>query len=247
MKNLFYILLLLLSLKSFGQLPASQDNKVGFRSEWFGGLNLHSQGWGGTLSYAKFKTYKNYNIFTLDYVSIKHPKEFKVVNQVLEDARGYKYGKINAFSTVRFGFGKRIMLYESLRENGVQIYFSGIIGGNMGVLKPIYLEILNYDLNGNVQNLSDEKYDPAIHNQLNIYGKASAFKGINESKLAFGGHAKASFIFDFTKDREKVKAIETGVVVDIYPQELPIMAFIQNKQIFINFYINILFGKKYYD
>lgn len=208
---------------------------------------MHSQGWGGTLSYAKFKTYKKYNIFTLDYATLKHPKEFKVVNQVLEDARGYKFGKLNSFSQLRFSYGQRIMIYEKLRENGVQIYFSTSVGGNMGVLKPIYLEILNYDVNGNVQSLSDEKYDPSIHNQLNIYGKASNFKGINESKLVFGGHIKSGFTFDFGKEREKIRALEAGVVVDIYPEKVPIMAYIQNKQVFINFYLNILFGKRYYE
>lgn len=247
MKKLISIFFVLASFIAFGQLPAKQDNKVGFRSEWFGGVVLHSHGWGGTLSYAKFKTYKKYNIFTLDYVTLKHPKEFKVVNQVLEDARGYKFGKLNAFSKFRLGYGQRYMLYEKLRENGVQIYFTGQIGANMGILKPIYLEILNYDINGNVQSLSDEKYDPNIHNQLNIYGKASSLKGINESKLIFGAHAKAGFTFDFSKDREKVRALETGIVVDFYPQKVPIMAYIQNKQMFINFYINILFGKKYYE
>ena len=247
MKKINYIFFILFSSQVYGQLPAQQDNKVGFRSEWFGGLTLHSQGWGGTLSRAKFKTYKRYHVYTLDYVSMKHPKEFKVVNQVLEDAKGYKFGKLSSFSKIRIGYGQRVMLYEKLRENGVQIYFTGAIGGNLGVLKPIYLEILNYDINGNVQNLSDEKYDPTIHNQLNIYGKASALKGINESNLIFGAHAKAGFTFDFSKDREKVKALETGIMVDFYPERVPIMAFIQNKQLFINFYINILFGKKHYD
>lgn len=247
MKRINYIFLILIFSQVYGQLPAIQENKVGFRSEYFGGLSIHSQGWGGTLSYAKFKTYKRYNIYTLDYVTMKHEKEFKVDNQVLEDARGYKFGKLNSFSKIRIGYGQRIMLYEKLRENGMQIYFAGTIGGNLGILKPIYLEILNYDNNGNVQSLSDEKYDPTIHNQLNIYGKASALKGINESSLVFGAHAKAGFTFDFSKDREKVRALETGIIVDFYPEKVPIMAFIQNKQLFISFYINVLFGKKYYD
>lgn len=247
MRKLFYILLCSLIGNVFAQVPAKQENKVGFRSEWFGGINIHSLGWGGTLSKSKFKTYKQSNIFTLDIITMKHPKEFKVVNQVLEDARGYKFGKLNSLFVSRLGMGRRFMLFEKFRDNGLQIYFTGTLGGNIGMLKPVYLEILNYDINGNILGVSDEKYDPLIHTQLNIYGKASSLKGTNESEFIFGAHAKAGFTFEFSRNREKIRALEAGISVDMYPERVPIMAFIQNKQVFVNFYINVLFGKKYYD
>lgn len=247
LKNIFYILFICLSSNAFAQIPAKQENKVGFRSEWFGGINIHSLGWGGTLTKSKFKTYKQANIFTLDIITMKHPKEFKVINQVLEDARGYKFGKLNTFIMSRLGVGRRIMLFEKFRDNGLQMYFTGTLGGNIGMLKPVYLEILNYDVNGNILGVSDEKYDPVIHTQLNIYGKASSFKGTNESTFIFGGHAKAGFTFEFSRNREKIRALETGVTFDFYPEKVPLMAFIQNKNTFVNFYISILFGKKYYE
>ena len=55
----FIILLISISFWqiSFAQIPATQENKAGFRSEVFGGLILHTNGWGGNFTYSKFKTY----------------------------------------------------------------------------------------------------------------------------------------------------------------------------------------------
>ncbi len=250
MKSHIYILFLMcfLCVELYAQEPAKQVNQAGFRSEWFGGLQLHSAGWGGTLTRAKFKNYKQYNLFSLDFVTIKHPKEFKVLNPALESAKSYKYGKLNGFMQTRLGYGRRFMLFEKFREKGVEIYFSGQFGANLGILKPIYLEIIAFDNNGNpIQGTVSERYDPIKHNELNIYGKSSSFKGLGESDLIYGGFLKASFSFEFAKDREKILALETGLVADIYPQKVPIMAFQDNQQVFINLFINILFGRKYYD
>lgn len=252
MKKFIYILFLsffhLVSFKAFCQEPATQDNKAGFKSEWFGGLNIHSLGWGATLTHARFKTYKKYTLYTFDFASLRHPKEFKVLNAALQSAKGYKYGKLNVFLQNRLGYGKRYMVFEKFREKGVEIYASWVVGGNVGILKPVYLEILKFDQNGNAFGEPvSERYDPEIHNELNIFGKSSSFKGIDESNFVFGAHLKGSLTFEFANDREKVLALETGIVADIYPQRVPIMAIEDNKQIFINLYFNILFGRKYYN
>lgn len=239
---------MLLCHRSFAQEPATPENLAGFRSEWFGGLNIHSLGWGATLSHARFDTYKRYSVFTLDFVSQKHPKEFKVLNSALQSAKGYKYGKLNSFMQARLGYGKRYMLFEKFRVKGVEIYAKWQVGADVGILKPIYLEILKFDQSGNTFGEPvSERYDPEVHNELNIFGKSSSFKGLNESQFVFGGFAKGSFMFEFANDREKILAIETGLVLDIYPQKVPIMAIDDNKQYFINLFFNILFGSKSYN
>ena len=42
-----------------------------------------------------------------------------------------------------------------------------------------------------------------------------------------------------------VKSIETGVTFDVYGKDVPIMAYTENKQVYINFYINLLYGRKW--
>jgi hypothetical protein len=237
----------LISSVSYGQIPAEQENKVGFRSEWFGGLILHTNGWGGNLTRGKFKTYKRYNLFSIDLINIRNPQEYRIRYQVSpgDFSRAFKYGKLNSFYNARFSYGQQRMIFEKLREKGVEVYFNWKTGLSLGILKPIYLEIVTIKEGGTFN--SDEKYDPSIHNESNIIGKASLGSGFNELNVVAGGHLKTGLKFELAKQRENIFAIETGVIVDIFPSGVPIMAYKKEDVVFYNFYINILFGKKYYD
>ncbi len=240
-------LLLIFSSVSYAQLPAQQENLAGFRSEWFGGLILHTNGWGGSLTYAKFKTYKRYHLFSLDVVNIKDPKEYKIRYQVAQNSfsKAFKFGKLNSLYNIRLSYGQQYMIYEKMREKGVSVYFNWKSGANIGLLKPIYLEIVNQE-DGITVN-SEERYDPNIHNESNIYGKGSFGAGFNEIEFIVGGHFETGFKFELAKERESIFALETGVAIDVYPSGAPILAFKKEEVILYNLYIKLLFGKKYYD
>ena len=233
---------------AFAQEPEETENKIGFRSEWYGGVHLNTSGWGGELTRSKFRTYKKYDLFTLNISSLRHVKEFRIRNQIVPNARSFKYGKINTVLTTRLSYGRRYMLYEKFREKGVEIYFIGQAGLNVALLKPIYLEIVKFDQDGKPLPIRvDERYDTDIHNDQNIFGKSSSLKGIGESKFNFGGYAKTGFMFEFADNREKILALETGVMLDFFPKKLVILDSELNPQLFFNIYLNLVFGKKYYD
>lgn len=245
-KSIYIILFTAISFQSFAQLPAKQENKAGFRSEWFGGLILHTSGWGGNLTRAKFKTYKRYDLYSFDLVNIKHEKEYRIRYQIAPDnfTKSFKYGKLNSFYNSRFSYGQQRMLFEKQREKGVEVYFNWKTGLNLGMLKPIYLEVVNSSTGiGKVE----ERYDPNIHNESNIYGKGRFTSGLNEISFVPGAHIKGGFKFEISRNRERIIALETGVIVDFFPTKVSILAEQKEDVLFYNFYINILFGKKYYD
>ena len=247
-KKIFILLSFVgIGFSSFSQKPAVQENKVGLRTESFGGLNLHSSGLGITFSQVKFKTYKIRYLYSFDLVSMKHPKESKITYVASNrESSPFKFAKLNSFYTARFSYGRKYLLYEKYRENGVEIFWNWKTGLDIGILKPVYLEIIRYDTNGfAIEPFSEEKYDPNIHNESNIWGKGSFSKGFNDLSFVLGGHIKGGFIFEFAKNREKILAIETGVIIDYYPTKVPIMAFNKENDIFFNLYINLLFGRKY--
>ena len=175
-------------------MPAEKESFAGFRSEWYGGLIIHTNGWGGNLTKTKFKTYKKSTLFNLDIVNIKHPKEFSIryENQQDDFGRSFKYGKVNSLYNIRLGYGKKHALFEKMRIKGVDIFYTWSAGANLGLVKPIYLEILNS--NGG-QTTTSEKYDPSIHNSQNIFGSAKYFKGFGELNIEPGGHFKTGFNF----------------------------------------------------
>jgi len=248
-KQLILYLFLAIGFSTFSQKIAIQKNNVGFRSEFYGGLAMHSAGWGFNLTRGKFKTSKITTLYSLEFVSMKHPKESKInYSSSLSESSPFKFGKLNSFYTTRLNYGKKYMLFEKFRNKGVEIFGTWQTGLNIGLIKPIYLEILRYDTNDLIIDPKpEERYDPNIHTESNIWGKGSFSSGFSSIKVVLGAHLKGGFMFEFSRRRERILAIETGVIIDYYPTKVPIMAYNKENDLFFNLYINVLFGKKYYE
>lgn len=230
---------------SYGQLPAVQQNMAGYKKEIYGGLNLHTSGWGAEFTYAKFQTYKRKTLFYASFVKMKHSKEVKTQGFLDESAKDYVFGKLNSLGILRIGYGKKNLLFEKKREKGVNISTNLIIGPSIGLLKPIYLDVLRTNA-ANTPNVVTEKYDPENHNLGNIYGQTRGLRGLSETKIKPGLFLQAGLEFEYNDDRSIIKAIATGVTLDAYPSRIPIMTSINNPFLFPTVYIHLLIGKRYF-
>ena len=114
------------------------------------------------------------------------------------------------------------------------------------MLKPVYLQIIHPTTKIYEVVFTTERYDPLIHFPDNIYGRSSYLKGIEQTKLQPGGYAKFAFSFEYASWQEEVKALEVGASLDLFAAPVPIMAFNKANRAFINLYINLHFGKKWY-
>lgn len=228
------------------QLPAKQENFAGFKKEAYGGFNLHSAGFGGTFTYSKFVTYKKKTLYSLDVVSLKHSKEVKVKSYIDENSKDFVFGKLNGVVLVRVGYGKKKLAFEKLREKGVNISWHLTGGGSFAFLKPVYLDIVNVLPDGSLSSPKQEAYNPEEHHLNNIYGRSRGILGLAETKVTPGAFVKFGLEFEYNDDREFIKAIETGFVLDVYPRELPIMAFTKNSFYYPTVYVNILIGRRFF-
>lgn len=246
-KSKYYIILLFVALfisnNIEAQLPATQNNKAGLRKAYFGGLQLHTSGWGATFTYSKFNTFKKKDLWAVEFVSMKHGKEFKRTSVNDERAKGYYYGKLNTLSLLRLSKGTKVNIYEKLRDGGVEISFVYKYGVTLGLLKPVYLEVLKVTPSQQVAVVT-ERYDPVYHHVNNIYGRSSNLTGIGEITINPGINLKASFIFEFSEDRERIKNLELGIGLDAFYKRLPIMAMIENHFLYPTVFLNLQFGKK---
>jgi hypothetical protein len=75
-----------------------------------------------------------------------------------------------------------------------------------------------------------------------IYGKASFFKGFNELKVMPGIFAKGGFNFEYSKQDKIIHAIEVGAQINMFIQEIPIMATEKNNAIFFSLFASYRFG-----
>ncbi|MAR68026.1 MAG: hypothetical protein CL833_12335 [Crocinitomicaceae bacterium] len=240
----FPLLFLCFSTIVYGQKPAVEKSYAMFKKEYYGGISFNTNGWGLSFYSTRHKTAVVKRLITVDFNVVKHPKEYKIYNPLDDNSKSYVFGKLNGFATLDVGLGKKKIFFEKLRSKGLQLSANWSVGPSLGLVKPVYLEILKF--NGiEVVGIAEEKYDPESHNLTNIYGRAPNLRGLGEMRFAPGGFAKFGLNFEFSSEREGLKALELGAKVNVYPWEIPIMTAIDNKFIFTELYICLQFGKKY--
>ncbi|MBU0487702.1 MAG: hypothetical protein KKA07_18265 [Bacteroidetes bacterium] len=207
------------------------------------GFILHSDGWGVNFrkGYYGGGVRKIHGEF--DLVSLKHPKEMKYFNPAYPDAKGYVFGKMNGLSVFRAGFGMQDVLYtKARRANGVEINYHFTGGFSCGLMKPVYLYIIYYTSSEAI--IVEEKYDPTVHYPDNIFGRAPTTKGLSEIKFKPGIYLKSGMGFDYAAFSDEIRCLETGFVLDYYFSEVPVMAMINNKSLYITFYLNFQIGSR---
>jgi hypothetical protein len=209
------------------------------------GLTLHTSGWGVDFNRGWQKTVNKRNIIEAEIVSMKNPKEVRSVNPYFDNAKSFFYGKMNTLTVFRIGYGKQIMLFNKAEQSGVAVRLNYSGGPSLGFAKPVYLNILHPTGFDGEYNVVVEKYDPLEHYIDNIYGRASFTQGISEMKVYPGLYGKMGISFEYSKHHQDIKVIETGITFDAYGKEIPIMAFAENSQFYLNFYISILYGRKW--
>ncbi len=235
----------MLSLKVSAQDPKGifGENSVEFKRQIVGGPILHTHGFGAGIGWGKRKDGFHTRMYQVEIVTLKHEKEYRSFNPYYDDSKGYVFGKLNQAILIRPTIGVKRVLYDKLRPSGVEVGYSYSIGPSFAIMKPVYLEIgypeFPYDY------VATERYDPEVHSIDRIFGRASNLKGIDQLKLIPGIHAKFGMVFEYHGLRDGIKGIEVGAQVDAFPKKLPIMAYNANHGVFFNFYLQLLFGKKY--
>ncbi|HJV19984.1 MAG TPA: hypothetical protein VJ552_08930 [Sediminibacterium sp.] len=212
------------------------------------GIKLNTDGWGVYYEHGKYKTLTKTNLWWLEFGERKHPKEERVPTITASSGfiivSSYIYGKQNNFYYLKAGVGQQKMIGGKGNKNGVAV--SAIYGGGItaGLLKPYYLEIQNPNT-----NLRESiRYTPANENLFLdptiILGKGGLTKGIGETKIVPGAHARAALRFDYGRYNEMLSAIEVGVNAEYYSQKMPILLLNKEKSFFFNAYVAITFGKR---
>jgi len=227
------------------QIGAKDEVQLLYRNEMNFGAVIHTNGFGFNFRRGKHVTGFMKRVLEIEAVSLKHPKEARAQNPLFENSKGYFYGKQFAVIVLRAGYGFQRILYGKQDRRGVEIRLVTFLGASLALAKPVYLDIL-HEIDPQRYIISTEKYDPTLHFSDNIYGRAPYFKGFDEMRFHPGGYAKLGLTFEYADLDDDIKAIETGITIDVYPKVIPIMATAKNQQVYVNLYINFLWGRKWF-
>ena len=230
------------------RVAQGEDINVLYKSMALGGIFMHSEGWGLFFRKGTINTIFRKSFWEIETATMHSDKEIKSQNTYYPDASSYYFGKLNGMQVLRVGVGNYRMLWRKNDEHCIEIdaVYSG--GLSLAVLKPVYLEIIQSTPSPSEFVLSDQKYDPNLDTPANIYGRGSVFDGLGQLSFHPGAYVRLGLNFDYSGRHDMVKAIETGIEVDGYPQPIQIMApqISSNNQFFLNYYLSISFGKRWF-
>lgn len=228
---------------------SDDDVTILYRHEASGGLTVHSNGWGVTFKSGKHLTGFRKRILDFEIISMSHPKEYRTPS-AYDGAKSFIYGKLNNVFIIRGGWGYQNVLFGKAERSGVEVRLNYYGGFDLGLAKPVYLDIIEDDPNNpsdSFQVLVSKRYDPKDPSQSidQIYGGSSFFKGFGQMSLYPGVYGKMAISFEYAGWQQKIAALETGVMVDFFPKAIPIMAYNPYQNVYFNFYISILWGGKW--
>lgn len=229
--------------QAFAQESIYTDDEVhiNYNRELYGGFFAHTQGWGLNFVHNYFKTVDKRVNYEIQLNFTHHSKQKKIYNPFFRDAKGYYYGKINSFFVFRGLYGQRKIIGRKLRSKGVEIGYSWSLGPSFGFLKPVYLEVINFDQNV----LEVVRYDPDKHDLGNIYGRAGGMNGFGELQFRPGLYLKLGVFIEYSSKRTGISGIEAGMALDAYLEPIEMMADIENQQFYPLLYISIFLGTKF--
>lgn len=248
----FTIVLFTILLSSASLLLYSQDEIVIDTSkniillkEATGGIMLHTQGWGLRFSKGYNKSEFKKRMIVVEFLEMQSPRQIRTINPYFTNSKSYVYGKLNTVYMLRGTYGIHRLLNRKPYWGGVELRFFYMGGASLGFAKPVYLYILKPSPQFYEYTIVEERYNPNEHYVDNIYGRASFTKGFDEIGFYPGFHVKIGLDFDYGVYRTKVKSLEVGAIIDVFPRPVPIMAFNDPDYYFLTFYFSFNFGKRY--
>lgn len=244
-----FVFLLLLSAQSlFSQqeiLTAGYENGTNFnilyRTSRMGKVFVTPRGWGFTYRTVKQQTSKKSYFYEFDLQNLKHPKEKKVVGQATFRKR-YKYGKLNSVLELRSAFGYQHVIARKADSKAVEVRYAYSIGPSIALVKPYYLTARDRNGDDSLMIFDAKTFNAAAL----VVGRSAFGNGLDQLRILPGASARFNLSFEYAPYTNLVRAIETGICLDFYPQSIALMANNPAERFIITFNVGFVFGRKWF-
>jgi len=228
------------------------DESLVFEREKIFELRIHSNGLSIGYSVADIETWYRTRYYYFDVGSLKNPKEYSqnfrnfTAGLFSQSSKSFVFGKQNRLYALRAGIGKKRLFSEKARKKSVVVGVTYEYGFTMGLLKPYYLKLApsgDGTEDPVAEKYSAENADRFLDETL-IFGGAEFKHGLDEIKIRPGLHGKIGTNFSWGNNDRLIKALEVGLMVDVFLNKVPIMIIEENKPYFLNVYITLQIGKR---
>ncbi len=225
-----------------------------YNKEWTIEGGIHTTGWSVGYNVAEIRTYYRTLFWHFGLEELRSPREATVSNTDgggnSRSPRQYIYGKQNTLLNLEVGYGEKHYFSEKSDKNGIGVGYSYCFGGDLGILKPYYLDIRQSNPNRTQQQPIATRYTPETASTFldvnKIDGAASFTNGFNQITPMPGVFGRFGLMLDWGSGEEFAKAAEAGIKINAYPIRMPLMVTeADNQAIFMNFYLIFQFGQRY--
>jgi len=209
-------------------LPPDPEMHITRQHSYFG--HIHSGGFGLGFRWGNIRSVERYTFQEAEFLQLRHPRAERNPGWgLIGTPRRFIYGGINQLFAFRYGVGVQRTLSEKPYWGGIQVSYTLSAGGILGLAIPQYLSILHIDTSGSVNQFYTrvERFD--LNNTMHIDGQfvngmGPLFRGLFNLRPYPGVYARFGFNFDFGRYQERVSALEVGVMIDVFPWPVPMMA-----------------------
>lgn len=205
------------------------ENVFGFVKATNGGLIS-----GFYFRHSKKLNDRNLTNLGIEMVNIKHPREAR---ETTFTGSSFIFGKSHYLAAIRTTYGRERILFKKAPQQGARVTGIVAVGPSIGLEIPYYIEI------GGGRK---EQYDPfnPEHARPFIGGSAGPFRGLGQSNVVIGLHAKTSLTFETNSTKQRVFGFEVGFTIDAYTREIEILPLVENQSVFPTAFLAIYFGKR---
>ncbi len=221
----------------------SEEGVLVFRKQSIFGIQARTNGYGIYYELGKMKTNRKTNIYRIDIVETKSPKEEKLVNASSFFGNPLIYGKLNYFYPVTLGFGQQLILGQKGNKNGVAVSLVYNGGVSLGLLRPYYVSAQDPNI-GQERIFKYSQEDSALFLGPTLTGSGGLGKGWDGIKVKPGVFAKTAMRFDYGRFNEAVSGLEIGMSAEAYASNIEILFGQKEQRLFFQGYIAILFGRR---
>jgi len=253
---IFFIVSILLRPEAYAQkeenpkLAAQKDYQ--YHKQMAGGIRIVTTGLDFYLQYGIIKNIYTTHLFTLEYewhIDYRD-KKTSVTTAAGDQGRAYYFGVQNRFHVIRFSYGFEHALADKAAKNGVRLNWVGFVGGDLGLVKPYYLNLQYPGTDGNSVDIYSQRYSAAnagkFLDQDSIDEAGPIWRGLSQMTPVLGGFARTGLNFDFGSRDRVIKAIEAGATLDIFYTKIPIYINTEsNHFLFLGFYLAFQMGKRW--
>lgn len=220
-------------------LNAQTQDSYDYQSEFTWGINKNTHG--GLIGGFVFKKARKLNerlleTYGLEIMNVKHIQESRENSQ--STGNFFIYGKSNYLYSLRFQYGRDLIIFKKAPQQGVEIKAVFAVGPSLGVVAPYYVET-GADAGGMVT--IRKKYDPSIRPE-EIYGPGRLFEGLGESKIVPGANFKTALNFELGTIKSQVTGFEAGFLLDAYTQKIELIPTAKNHSVFPVLFFTLFYG-----